>query len=300
MKIRGLHLLTTAVVGLSLTVVAQSNLTFSGTVYATPNTSLDTAYVIACVIENGNCDDKRSKIVEVKSQGSSANFQLTRLENIEYLLLAWRDTNGSGEIDAEDELGLYLRNGQPALLKPPASKLELRLKAFDGDLDAFLEQAETTAVAPTNTTPANATPANISAGGLRGEFTSTGVSLTQYYNSATGASLPTSGNAWSISFNGNSTFEMYGLIQSTLYSCTKAFFIARTGVFQVKGNTLAFNFKKGSVKYLDSCSPEKENTSAAKLESQTYQWRLVSEAQSPLVLELTDAAGELTRLTKSN
>ncbi len=125
-----------------LVVSAQGNGTISGTVYATPGGSLQGAVVIACLVENDTCSDSRSGAQPINSNAASASFEITNLETAEHLMLAWRDLNNNGEADAGDEIGVYRQGGKPALLTPPAAGIELRLQAFNGDLDALVSQAE--------------------------------------------------------------------------------------------------------------------------------------------------------------
>jgi hypothetical protein len=120
---------------------AQSNLGISGTVFAAPASSLRNTVVIACRLENDTCDEARSGIQELNASTPSATYRIDNLENAAYLMLAWRDLNGNGEADAGDEIGMYRQGGKPALLTPPASKIDLRLQRFNGDLDTLLAQA---------------------------------------------------------------------------------------------------------------------------------------------------------------
>jgi hypothetical protein len=127
---------------------AQNNLSLSGTVFALPGSNLQNTAVIACLLVNDTCDEQRSGLQQLNASGSSARFQIGNLENEEYLLLAWRDLNGNNEADAGDEVGVYQQRGKPALLRPPASNLELRMARFSGDLDSLINQAEQPAASP--------------------------------------------------------------------------------------------------------------------------------------------------------
>lgn len=139
-------------IGLALaftTSSAQNSLSFSGTVYALPGSVLENTVVVACLLVNNECSDDRSGVQQINTGDSSAGFQITNLENADYLLLAWRDLNGNAEADAGDEIGVYQSNGRAALLRPPARNLELRLIQFTGDLDALIGQAEQPQMSPT-------------------------------------------------------------------------------------------------------------------------------------------------------
>ncbi len=128
---------------------AQNALSFSGTVFAAPNSSLQNTVVLACFLQNNECSDSRSKFVQISSTKANAPFNLSNLEKINYLLLAWRDLNKDGEVTKGDELAIYMVAGKPKLIQPPLAKLELRLSRFSGDVDAILAQANQTPVAQT-------------------------------------------------------------------------------------------------------------------------------------------------------
>lgn len=132
---------------------AQNALSFSGTIYALPGSSLQNTVVVACLLENNACSDGRSGVQQINSAASSTGFQIASLEDADYLLLAWRDLNGNTEADAGDEIGVYQENGRPALLRPPAGNLELRLAQFTGDLNALINQAEQSSVTSAPSSP---------------------------------------------------------------------------------------------------------------------------------------------------
>lgn len=136
-------------IGLLATKAQMGAAMVSGTVFAVSGGDLQGANVIACLLENDTCSDSRS-VVQAVAGGLSAKYQLTNLEAGEsYLMLAWKDLNASGDVDAGDELGVYTKAGKPALVAPPAAGIDLRMAKFSGDLDALLAQAEdNTAIAP--------------------------------------------------------------------------------------------------------------------------------------------------------
>jgi uncharacterized protein (DUF2141 family) len=121
---------------------AQSNLGISGTVFAAQGSSVQNAVVIACLLENDTCNESKTGVQQINANGSSVAYRIDNLENAAYLMLAWRDLNGNGEADTGDEIGLYQQGGKPALLTPPASRIDLRLQRFTGDLDTLLAQAD--------------------------------------------------------------------------------------------------------------------------------------------------------------
>jgi hypothetical protein len=144
MHTRSLTLIS-ILIALSLMVSsAQSNLSISGTVFARAGSSVKDVVVIACLIlkvEDG-CDDAGSQTALPGGDGSNVSYQLPGLAAKEYLLLAWRDLNANQELDQGDELGVYQKSGKPALVRPPAQKMDLRLLEFNGDLGSILEQVD--------------------------------------------------------------------------------------------------------------------------------------------------------------
>jgi hypothetical protein len=122
---------------------AQNSISISGTIFARIGSSLTNTVVIGCYIVNDDCDEQGSKIAQLNSSTSSAKYTLGGLvQNREYLLLAWRDLNKSGEVDKGDELGVSQQGGKPAEVKAPASAVDVRLALFNGDFDALLDQAD--------------------------------------------------------------------------------------------------------------------------------------------------------------
>jgi hypothetical protein len=123
---------------------AQGNLSISGTVFARAGSSVKDVVVIACLIlkvEDG-CDDAGSQTALPGGDGVNVTYQLPGLAAKDYLLLAWRDLNANQELDQGDELGVYQKSGKPALVRPPAQKIDLKLLEFNGDLGSILEQAD--------------------------------------------------------------------------------------------------------------------------------------------------------------
>lgn len=150
----GCLLLVVSVLSIS---TAQNNLTFSGTVFAAPNSSLQNTVVIACLLVNDECSDTRSKFQQINLTAASAKFQIPKLENTNYVLLAWRDLDKNGEVNAGDQLAVYSQSGKPKLLKPPAANLELRLTTFTGDIDALLAQVSPPVAQTPKPTPVSLT-----------------------------------------------------------------------------------------------------------------------------------------------
>jgi hypothetical protein len=152
MKTRG-FILTSIFTLLSLAISsAQNNLTISGKILARSGSSVENTAVIACLIVNDDCDEAGSQLVQAVGSGSSVVYQVPNLAAQDYLMLAWRDVNGSQEIDQGDELGVYQKSGKASKVRPPATGIDLRLALFNGDIASILEQADQS---PATTQPAS-------------------------------------------------------------------------------------------------------------------------------------------------
>jgi uncharacterized protein (DUF2141 family) len=145
---------------------AQNAVAVTGTVYAVSGGNLQGVVVIACLLENDMCSDARSKASAIGGDQSIA-YRLDDLEAGEsYLMLAWKDVNGSGEADAGDEVGVYAQGGKPVLVVPPAAGINLRMAQFSGDLDALINQAEDASSTPAPQPQQQQAPAAPAQGGL--------------------------------------------------------------------------------------------------------------------------------------
>lgn len=86
--------------------------------------------VIACyfdpVIED--CDVERSDVQAVAQTGDSAAYSFAGLQPGYYLVIAWKDTDGDGEmdLDGEDEVAFHMdAAGDPLLVTPPSLGVDL-------------------------------------------------------------------------------------------------------------------------------------------------------------------------------
>jgi hypothetical protein len=142
-----------AVLALALSIAlggssAQNDLAFTGTVYAIPGGIVKGTAMVACLLEGRDCNQNGSREEIIQDTGQSATFSLSALKPRPYWLLAWRDLNYDGEVNQGDEVAVYTQAGKPALLTPPAAKIELRLKVLNGDFDTLLPQANRVPPAP--------------------------------------------------------------------------------------------------------------------------------------------------------
>jgi hypothetical protein len=143
----------------------------SGTLYAG---EVKDFIVIGCLLDltTQDCDYDKSPYVTITQSGSSAPFELETPVELEtpagnYLVLAWRDTNGNGQLedDGSDELAYHIdANGELAPVTPPASGITLQVgEALAGsNPPASNPLVQTPAQNPlntsTNTAATNTTP----------------------------------------------------------------------------------------------------------------------------------------------
>lgn len=239
-KLAGIILIGAAVV-CARAVQAQGAGTIAGTVFAASGHDLSNAVVVACFVANDTCDEAKSKAAPVNAKGSSAPYKLDGLGADAYLMIAWRDLNGSGEVDAGDELGVYSKDGKtPALVKPPASKIDLRLQAFDGDTDKLFSSPQ--AQNPPAPSPPAASPPV--PGPIPPELVGIwkGVDVpAEYRNVATGAFAGLSGWYGQLKLRANARFEFEEYQEGQISNCRVTILTRSAGTATVRGSELALS-----------------------------------------------------------
>jgi hypothetical protein len=98
----------------------------SGTLYSQ---DVNGVFVIGCLLDvaTSDCNYQKSLYIAVNPDGS---YTLGNLEPGQYLVIAWRDTNSSGQLEKEDELVYYRdASGQAIFISPPAIAIDFHLGA---------------------------------------------------------------------------------------------------------------------------------------------------------------------------
>ena len=248
--------------------LSQNSGTIQGTVYAVPNSTVSGSTTIACVIVNDECSATLSKVAVVQGTGPSGKYLLENLGTDSYLMLAWRDLNGSSDLDAGDEVGVYARNGQPALVKSPATGIDLRLKSFTGDIDALLESVEVT-IGPTQAAQPSKT--------LVGDW-STIDFLSSTNNSDTGRYLGSNNSFTTAKFDANGKYELTEYIYITMdIGCSNWIFTSTSGTYSVSNQQLAFMPKTSNQINQSGCRPAtsyKRKNDLKDLKAFNYWWKL--------------------------
>ncbi len=108
----------------------------SGTLYANEVRGF---MVIGCLIDlaTSDCDYDLSPYVTIEHSGSSAPFVFENAPEGNYLVIAWFDTNGNGQLedDGSDELTYYTdANGDPTVVTPPVSDIILQIPVSSNPL----------------------------------------------------------------------------------------------------------------------------------------------------------------------
>ena len=235
---------------------SQNSGAIQGTVYAVPNSTVSGSIVIACVVVNDECSATLSKVGVVQGTGPSGKYQFENLSAESYLMLAWRDLNGSSDLDAGDEVGVYARNGQPALVKSPALGIDLRLKSFTGDMDALLGSAEVV-TSPTLAPQPSTT--------LVGDW-----STIDY--------LPSTNNLDTGRYLGsNNSFTTAKFDATGSIGCSNWIFTTTSGTYSVSNQQLAFTPKTSNQINQSGCHPVtsyKRKNEPRDLNEFKYWWKL--------------------------
>lgn len=86
---------------------ASGMFSITGTVYAPKGGDVAETVVIGCAWIDESCDDAKSQAVQVSKTGSSGHYALGDLESgLTYLILFWKDVNGTGDVDDGDYVGV--------------------------------------------------------------------------------------------------------------------------------------------------------------------------------------------------
>ena len=223
--------------------LSQTSDTIQGIVYAAPGQDASSTVVIACMVVKDECSDTLSKLTVIKDSGPSAPYRLEGLGEGPFLMIAWRDLNATSALDAGDEVGVFSRDGKtPTPVTPPASRIDLRLKAFGGDLDSLLAKTEDLSQAQPF-------------GSIVGDW-STVELFADTVNENTGSY--TGGNnsftAAKFAANGHYTLIEYIYVTKRI-GCTDWIFTAMTGTYRIEPKQIVFMPKTSNQINHSGCFP---------------------------------------------
>ena len=123
---------------------------------------------------------------------------------------------------------------------------------------------------------------------LVGTWSTSRVSTINYRNRVTGGFAPPSGHVFSYTIAPNGTYELSGLLQSSLYNCTISVFKWERGVLAVAGGRLMLTPREGKVTSKDTCRAGSEKEREVVDAPTTYSFRIeLRDGKDVLVMKKT-------------
>jgi serine protease len=98
-----------------------------------PPATIAGTYVFGLYIdEDGNLDETKSTYIRILRDGRSAPYTLRDLSPGTYLVAAWKDVNGNGDVDDGDYLGVYVDPQGNYLVRPPRTGVDFSVDLVQG------------------------------------------------------------------------------------------------------------------------------------------------------------------------
>jgi serine protease len=94
--------------------------------------TLKDAFMAALFWTGSDFDVNRSKGVTLSADTRTGNYTIPGLEAGSYAVAGWKDINRNQTVDSGDYFGVYLVGRQVALVRPPASNINLSLELVSG------------------------------------------------------------------------------------------------------------------------------------------------------------------------
>lgn len=214
--------------------LAQGNI--SGTLFAT---EVQGFVVIGCLLDltTQDCDYDKSPYITIEQNGASASYTLQNAPEGNYLVIAWKDSNGNGQLDDDgsDEVGYYVdATNQPALVNPPSSNIDIHL--ITGNNPLTNQPANPLITQPQPTPAQNTSPL----GDLVGIWQMTRASGGDYKNMNTGFTFSmTSGFSILLKIRANGDYIMQFYSSGVANNCSFASnFENSAGTVTYQGNQL--------------------------------------------------------------
>jgi hypothetical protein len=212
----------------------------SGTVYAN---DVKGVIVLACPLDAAlqDCDFQKSQYTQIEQSGTSASYTVTNLEAGQYLVLAWRDTNNSGNLEeGQDEIAFYATSdGQPSYLTPPMQNIDLHL-AVTTVTDPVTPPANPSTTNPLTSQPVSQ-PSEISLLGTWEDVSSSGIDFVDASGNYVGDG---GGDADSFEFRADSSFTRASYTESCLYSSCLTVFQYDEGTYTLNGSQLTLSARR--------------------------------------------------------
>jgi hypothetical protein len=211
--------------------------------------------------------------IVIRQGGVFATFKMTGLPDGEYRVIAYRDLNRSGGMDAGDEAALFSNYPyqDPANVRPGRLDVALRLIPYSGNPVELLPEGRADkerfegviGVAPS---------------ALVGRWGGTGA-IADNYNTVTGAYVATTWSASGIEFRANGTYESANLFQGT----SRCMVYVDKGRYSVSGATLRLTATR--LEQFE-CGRANSTTRSGTLGSTDHWWRFYYYAGSGLKLQI--------------
>jgi hypothetical protein len=166
--------------------------------------------------------------IVIQNGGAIGYFRFTGVTPGMYRIVAYRDLNRTGDMDAGDEAAVYTRypNQEPSDVQPGRVDVAIRLIPFSGDVNELFEGRRRDRATFTGTVPAD--PAL-----LVRRWGGTGA-IADNYNAVTGSFVGTTWSANGIEFRANGTYESADLYQQT----SRCMVYIDKGRYTVAGNRI--------------------------------------------------------------
>jgi hypothetical protein len=237
--------------------------------------------VIACFIDVAinDCDGEKSRYINVNADGT---YAIDGLDAGQYLVIAWKDSNGSGDLEeGQDEFFYYVdANAEIAAVSPPASNIVLQASASTAPASNPLSDVGATTGASELT--------GIWQAGLGGNYDP---SLEDW---GFGDSVATDVGHW-YQFNADGSYQSrFGMNVVSFGTCRQKILIAETGTYTLQNDLLTLTATSAQKKSDDNCDDDPSKNYVSNIPSQTiYKLaRFVSEGLELTSLTL-NAAGSL-------
>jgi Lipocalin-like domain len=231
--------------GFFLASVTLAQGTISGTVYANDVLGV---IVLACPLSPTlqDCDFQKSQYTQIQQSGTSASYTVANLEPSQYLVLAWRDTNNSGNLEeGQDEIAFYATlDGQASYLTPPMQNINLHLAV------TVVTAPITPSTNPLATNPFTSQPASqpseisLLSTSIVGTWEDGGSSGIDFVDASGNYVGDGGGDADTFEFRADGSFTRASYTESCLYSSCLTIFQYDEGTYTLNGSQLTLSARR--------------------------------------------------------
>ena len=223
------------------------------------------------VADQANCNAFAP--IYVQTQGALGYFKFRNVAPGAYRLVAYRDLNRTGDMDAGDEAAVYSRYPMqdPSDVEPGRLDVAIRLIPYNGDVSELFEGRRSDRVTFTGTIP-------VAPALLVRRWGGTGP-IANVYNSGSGAFVGTTWSANGIEFRANGTYESADLYQQT----SGCIVFIDKGRYAITGNRLRLT---PTALQQHACGSPNVTTRPGNRTPTDHLWRIQYYAGQSLALEI--------------